>query len=104
MQQKRVPFHLLLSPPPEALPTWETIVGNWSWVKYLIEGWDLFQNWGRVGTLEFAELALCELEDCLETLEGHVVTGIAGSLFIKIVENVIQEKERIIERFSEERQ
>ena len=93
----------VIIPPAVGLPTWEPLVGNWSRVKYLLEGWSLPQNGGRVETLEAAELAPCELEDCLETLGGWAVAGIVGSLFIEIVENVIQEKERISEGLRWER-
>ena len=39
-------------PPSVGLPIWEPLVGNWSRVKYLLEGWGLPQNWGRVETPE----------------------------------------------------
>ena len=58
------------------LPIWEPLVGNWSRVKHLLEGWGLLQNWGRVKTPEAAELAHHEIEDCLEVLSGWVAAGI----------------------------
>ena len=82
----------IVMPPGVGLPIWEPLVGNWS-RKYLLEGWGLPHNWGTVETPEAAELAIPELKDCLETLGGCVTAGIVGSLFMEIVENVIQEKE-----------
>ena len=55
------------------------------------------QNWGRVETLGAAELALRQIEDCLEALNGRVAAGIVGSLFVQIVESVTEERERIME-------
>ena len=52
-------------------------------------------------TLEAGELVLCEIEDCLEALSGHVVAGIVGCLFIKIVERVIKESDTLQHRLEE---
>ena len=70
-------------------------MGNWSRVKHLLEGWGLPQNWGRVETPEATELALHQIEDCLEDLSGCVVASIVGSLFIQKVESVIEERQRL---------
>lgn len=91
----------VITPPALGLSIWEPLMGNWSRVKYLLEGWRLPQNWRRVETPEATGLDLHELENCLDILGGHVAPGIVGS-FIEVVENVI-EREMIRERVSEER-
>lgn len=86
---------LLGNPLYVGLPIGEPLVRNWSRVKHLLEGWSLPQTWGRMETPEAAELALHQTEDCLELLSGRGVPGIVGSLFIQIVESVIEERERL---------
>ena len=70
-------------------------MGNWFRVKYLLKGWSLHKTWGSVETLETAELGLHEINNCLEALNGSVKAGVIGSLFLKIVEIVIEERERL---------
>lgn len=48
-------------------------VGICSGVKYLLEEWAPTQHWGRVGTLEAVELALCKIGNTLGELSGHGV-------------------------------
>ena len=81
------------SPLSVGLPNGDPLVGNWSRVKHLLEGWGLPQNWGRVETREAAELAFGETEDCLEALSGCVAARIVGYLFLNIVERVIKERD-----------
>ena len=85
------------SPLSVGLPTGEPLVGNWSRVKHLLEGWGLPQIWGMVEILETVLLALHDIEDCLEALSGHIADGIGGSFFLETVESVLEERERVIQ-------
>ena len=73
----------------------EPLVENWSRVKHLLDGWALPQNWESVETPGAVELALSEIEDCLEVLSGHVAAGIVGCLYLKIVERDIKERDKL---------
>ena len=42
------------------------------------------------------ELALCEIQDCLEALSGYVTAKIMGCLSLEIVERVIEERDKLL--------
>lgn len=63
-------------------------VGTWSGVKCHLQEWAPLQNWGRMGMLEAAELALSKTEDSLGELSDCKVAGRVGWLFLMALERV----------------
>ena len=73
------------------LPTGEPLVGNWSMVNHLLEGWNLPQL-GRGGDTGSSGISPHEIEDCSEALRGRVAARMVGCLFLEIVEGGFRRK------------